>query len=164
MKFLLVFSLAAVLFLNIGCGGDGEKVSATPTKKPANPNGLTDFEMTHGTGPIKAKLELGPIDQLTAKKGEKVFELKCYQCHRIDSRLVGPPLHDVLKRRQPEYVLNMILNPEGMLKKHPEAKKMLAQYLTPMTFQNVSKDEAMMILEYLRSEYDKETRAAAAVK
>jgi hypothetical protein len=51
-----------------------------------------------------------------------------------------------------------------MLQKHPEAKKMLAQYLTPMTFQNVSKDEAMQILEYLRSENEKHEKAVAPAK
>ncbi|MEZ4748480.1 MAG: hypothetical protein R3C41_20615 [Calditrichia bacterium] len=38
--------------------------------------------------------------------------------------------------------MNMILDPEKMLKLHPEAQKMLAQFYTPMPNQNLTKDEA----------------------
>lgn len=151
MKTCFAFLIIGAVF--VGAAGCGSNTAETPAKKPviANPNGLTDFEMEHGVGPIKQKITLSEtIDKTLATKGEKIFEVKCYQCHRIDSKLVGPPLFDVAARRKPEYILNMILNPEGMLQKHPEPKKLLAQYLTPMTFQNVTKDEALAILEYLR--------------
>lgn len=137
------------------CGDSADKPKATPTKpaKGANPNGLSDFEMEHGIGPIKETLKLNEtIDAALAKKGEKTFEVKCYQCHRVDSKLVGPPLHDVTLRRKPEYIVNMMMNPEGMIQKHPEAKKLFGQYLTPMANQNLTKDEALSILEYLRKE------------
>ncbi|MBL7994946.1 cytochrome c [bacterium] len=156
MKILkTVLILFAVSVMVLACGDSGEKVKATPTKaaKAANPNGLTDFEMLHGIGPIKEALKLSEtIDVALAKKGEKTFELKCFQCHRVDSKLVGPQLHDVTQRRTPEYIVNMMLNPEGMIQKHPEAKKLFAQFLTPMANQNLTKDEAMSILEYLRKE------------
>jgi hypothetical protein len=58
-------------------------------------------------------------------------------------------LGDVLEKRSPTYVMNMILNPVEMTKKHPEAKKMLQQYMNQMTFQNVSKEQARSIVEYL---------------
>ncbi|MCX8011211.1 MAG: mS29 family ribosomal protein, partial [Ignavibacteria bacterium] len=61
-----------------------------------------------------------------------------------------PAQRDVLDRRTPEYVMNMMLNPDEMLKRHPEAKKMFAEYLTPMTNQNLTMDEARAILEYFR--------------
>lgn len=154
MKSLMSFAILIVLSAMVwGCGDSGEKVKATPTKpaKAANPNGLTDFEMEHGIGPIKEVLKLSEtIDAALAKKGEKTFEVKCFQCHRVDSKLVGPPLFDVTLRRKPEYILNMMLNPEGMIQKHPEAKKLFVQFLTPMANQNLTKDEALSILEYLR--------------
>ncbi|MFA3784001.1 cytochrome c family protein [Melioribacteraceae bacterium 4301-Me] len=86
-----------------------------------------------------------------AKSGEKIFETKCMSCHKIDERYVGPALKGVVGRRTPEYVMNMILNPTEMTQKHPEAKKLLAQYATQMTFQNVTQDDARKLLEYLRS-------------
>lgn len=33
----------------------------------------------------------------------------------MDERYVGPPLGDILERREPAYVMNMILSPEKML-------------------------------------------------
>ena len=44
----------------------------------------------------------------------------------------------------------MALNPEEMLKAHPEVKKLLAQYYTPMPNQNITREEARAIVEYLR--------------
>ena len=149
VSFVIVIALGAMLW---SCGDSGEKAKATPTKaaKAANPNGLSDFEMEHGVGPIKEELKLNPtLDAALAKKGMKTFETKCFQCHRVDSKLVGPMLQDVTLRRKPEYILNMMMNPEGMIQKHPEAKKLFAQFLTPMANQNLTKDEAMSILEYL---------------
>ena len=46
--------------------------------------------------------------------------------------------------------MNMILDPEGMLREHPEVKQLLAQYYTPMPNQQLSQDEARAVLEYLR--------------
>ncbi len=156
MKHLIAFAAAALMGVAVwSCGSNSAEEMPKQPVKAANPSGLSDFEMEHGVGPIKAPLTLAPLNKDVAKKGEKIFEMKCYACHRVDSKLVGPPLGDVTKRRKPEYILNMILNPDGMLQKHPEAKKMLAQYLTPMTFQNVTKDDALAILEYLRKEGEK---------
>jgi cytochrome c len=47
--------------------------------------------------------------------------------------------------------MNFILNPQEMIEKHPEGKKMLAEYMLVMPFQNVAEDEALDIVEYLRS-------------
>ena len=107
--------------------------------------------MDNGIGPIKEKLKLGPLDKVMAEKGKELFKTKCESCHKLDKRLVGPAQRDVVERRSPEYIMNMILNPDEMLNKHPEAKKMLAIYMTRMTFQNVSREQARDILEYFRS-------------
>ena len=80
-----------------------------------------------------------------------MFQLNCGSCHRLDRRFVGPPLGAVTARRSPEFVLNMILDPQAMLRKHPEARKLLEQYLTPMTPPSVNREEARAILEYLRT-------------
>ena len=69
----------------------------------------------------------------------------------IQGVTVGPSLGGVTARRTPEYIMNMILNPEGMIQQHPEAKKMLAQFLTPMPNQHLTEDEARAVLEYLRT-------------
>ena len=112
---------------------------------------LTPFERAHGVGPVKELLKLDPVDDQLAAKGQKLFQMNCGSCHRLDRRFVGPPLGAITARRSPEFVLNMILDPQAMLKKHPEARKLLAQYLTPMTPPNVNREEARAILEYLRT-------------
>lgn len=112
---------------------------------------LTPFELAHGVGPIKELLNLDPIDEQLAARGQKLYQMNCGSCHRLDRRFVGPPLGAVTARRSPEFVLNMILAPQAMLQKHPEARKLLEQYLTPMTPANVSREEARAVLEYLRT-------------
>jgi mono/diheme cytochrome c family protein len=103
-----------------------------------------------GIGPVKS-VTLGALDNSLADKGKGLFEVKCVACHKFDSKLVGPPLKDVTKRRKPEWIMNMMLNPEQMTKENPVAKQLFAQYLTQMTFQNVTQDDARAILEYFRS-------------
>jgi cytochrome c553 len=146
----LVFTL---IFLLLSCGGgsDGEsqKKDAAENQK-TNEYGLTEFEMTYGIGPVKKRLYLGQINKALAKKGEEIFKTKCSPCHKLDERYIGPAQRYAIERRPPEYLMNMMLNPDEMTKKHPEAKKLLAEYLSPMTFQNISEQDARNIVEYLR--------------
>jgi mono/diheme cytochrome c family protein len=104
-----------------------------------------------GIGPIKSEVKLGPVDKTLAVKGETLFNTKCAACHKIDSRLVGPPLKDVTKRRKPEWIMNMMLNPQQMTMENPTAKELFATYLVQMTFQDVSQDDARAILEFFRN-------------
>lgn len=148
--------ISILFFLTLfiwACGGDKPDSSSgnSAKEKLAQKFGLTLFEYENGIGPIKEKITLNQIDAIKAKNGEKLFSEKCTQCHKLDERYTGPALRDVTSRRTPEFILNQILNPEEMTKRHPEVKKMLAQYATQMTFQNVSEDDAKLILEYLRS-------------
>lgn len=102
-----------------------------------------------GVGPIQS-VQLGALDPSMAEKGKAAFEQKCAACHRFEERFVGPPLKGVTQRRTPEWIMNMILNPVEMTQKDPAAKELLANYLTQMTYQNVSEEEARAILEYFR--------------
>jgi cytochrome c2 len=93
-----------------------------------------------------------------AKSGHEVFEQKCSSCHKMDERYVGPALGEVFKRRSPAFVMNMALNPQGMMEKHPVTKKLFAEYLIGMPNQNLSRDEARQIVEYLRTQADEDER------
>jgi len=138
--------------LLVGCGGQQNELetSFSQSKQQVEINKLTDFQMKNGIGPVTKTIELGSIDSKLAKKGELLFRLNCSACHELDARLVGPAQRNVTERRSPEYILNMILNPAGMLKIHPDAQKMLADFMTPMPKQNVNRSEARAILEYFR--------------
>ncbi len=136
IKTKAVFTLLTVLFTSFliinGCGGnDPEK----------------------GIGPVTEVILEPTINQDLVAKGKAIFDVKCVACHQIDNKLVGPPLKDVTKRRKPEWIMNQILNPEQMLKENQIAKNMAmsGEYPTPMTFQNVTQDDARAILEYFRN-------------
>ena len=154
MKTILIVLFTVTLFI-VGCGDDkSEKKTSNDSAKEklAEKFGLSLYELDNGVGPIKEKLQIGEIDNSLAQNGKKIFEEKCMQCHKMDERYTGPALRAVTETRTPEYIMNMILNPEEMTKKHPEAKKMLGIYANQMTFQNVTQENARALLEYLRME------------
>ena len=140
---LLLMGLAA-------CAGEADRESAD-IQSQGQTDMLSQTELEHGIGPIK-ELELSPIiDTVLVSQGQAVFETKCAACHKLEERYVGPPLGQVLDRRSPEFVMNMMLNPDEMAKKHPEGKDMLAEYFTLMPSQNLTEPDARSILEFLRS-------------
>tara|TARA_R110000868_G_scaffold343120_3_gene604163 strand:+ start:32328 stop:32807 length:480 start_codon:yes stop_codon:yes gene_type:complete len=105
-----------------------------------------------GVGPIKSVNFADAIDTELAAKGQKTFSTICVACHMAEQRLIGPALKGVFERRSPEWVMNMIMNPDGMLKEDPIAKALLKEYNNAvMLNQNLSEDDARAVAEYLRT-------------
>lgn len=102
-----------------------------------------------GIGPVKS-VALGEIRKELVAKGKVTFDAKCAACHKIDQRFVGPPLRGVTLRRQPEWIMNMILNPNEMTAKDDTARGLLEAYATQMANMSLTEPEAREILEYLR--------------
>ena len=149
---LKVVVLALVAAVITSCGGDGkkeEKVSA-PVEEQKAVVEETDPMKDKGIGPITS-IELGEIDQKMADEGKAVFLAKCSACHKISKRLIGPAMVGITERRTPEWIMNMILNPEVMVVENPIAKKLLAEYIAPMANQSLTEEEARKILEYFRT-------------
>jgi len=159
--------VASVMFLGslmlTACGSNGDESAAagtasaapaaTKSSAPTTPGGLTPFQLEHGIGPITSPVVLpAAVDKTLVAGGAQVFEQKCSACHKMTERYVGPALGDITKRRSPAFVMNMALNPLGMVEKHPETKKLLAEYFVAMPNQNISPDEARQVLEYLRTQ------------
>ncbi len=145
------FTIIASLLLFLSCG-NGESPESNGTSAETEEQGLTEFELEHGMGPVTERIELdNTIDDELASKGQSIFEMKCEMCHNMEGRMVGPELGEVMDRRSPEFVMNMILNPGGMTREHPEGQKLLQEYMTAMPFQNVKENEARAIVEYLRN-------------
>lgn len=147
-------AVLATVAVFAACGG-GEPPATEDADAPGNSataaGELTADELENGLGPIRSvDLTEGVIDADLAASGEQIFVLKCSACHKMDERYVGPPLGDVTTKRTGAYVMNMILNPAEMIERHPEARKMLAEYYTPMAFQDVTEEDARALLEYLR--------------
>jgi putative heme-binding domain-containing protein len=87
-----------------------------------------------------------------AEQGEKVFQQKCGACHKMGEKYVGPALGEVTRRRTPAYIMNMILNPQEMVERHPVAKQLLAEHMTFMPNQGLTRDEARQVVDYLRTQ------------
>lgn len=137
------------------CGGERAPAGgeAPPPAGGAPPAAeLTPFQQEHGIGPVTEVMTLGAFDHELAEDGEELFATKCSACHKIGERYVGPDLAGVLERRTPTYVMNMILNPQEMYEKHPVAKQLLAEYLSYMPNQALTRDQARAVVEYLRPE------------
>jgi cytochrome c len=144
---LLSGSLAAA------CGG---KESASPPPaaavSAATGSDLTPFQLENGIGPVTEEVTLGPVDKAMAAAGKLTFEAKCAVCHKMAERYVGPPLGEVTTRRKPAFIMNQILNPEGMYAKHPVVKQLLGEYMTQMPNLALTRDQARQVVEYLRTQ------------
>jgi cytochrome c len=148
-RMLIHIIVPALLLTSCGGGEQGEP-DGSAEAGPIAAGELTSFQQEHGIGPITEPIALEAPDPELAKVGEAAFQLKCFACHRLDERYIGPPLGGVLERRSPAYVMNMMLNPTEMAQKHPEARALLAEYLAPMPSQDLTREEARALLEYLR--------------
>tara|TARA_R110002073_G_scaffold72537_1_gene177419 strand:+ start:415344 stop:415817 length:474 start_codon:yes stop_codon:yes gene_type:complete len=105
-----------------------------------------------GVGPIKSITLDAEINQEMAAKGADIFKKMCTACHKPNKKFIGPAPLGILERRTPEWVMNMILNPEVMLEKDPLAKELLVEFNgSPMANQNLSEEEARSVLEYFRT-------------
>ncbi|MDX1430531.1 MAG: cytochrome c, partial [Rhodothermales bacterium] len=134
----------------IACGSSDQSGGTDSAGQTAS-GGLTADQLRNGIGPIRS-VALEDLNSELASTGEAIFQTKCSACHKFDARYVGPALGDVLDRRSPEFIMNMMLNPAEMVEKHPEVKALLAQFLTPMPNQNLTEADARAVLEYLRAE------------
>ena len=165
----IIFKSSAVLFsvLMMSCGGKEEKKkegfsvdrAKTTTEQPAPEPVATDVKPSEtvdltnkGVGPITSLTLSAEVDQEMAKKGEGIYNQMCLACHRVDKKFIGPAPKGVLERRSPEWVMNMILNPEVMVKEDPLAKALLAEFNgAPMANQGLTEEQARAVLEYFRT-------------
>lgn len=156
---VLILSLAIV-----SCGGEEKKEEKekvqlkkqTTTKKVepvANTKASETIDLTNkGVGPIESLALSAEIDQAMAARGKDVYDRMCTACHRVDKKFIGPAPTGLLKRRSPEWIMNMMLDPEGMVKNDPLAKALLIEFNgSPMANQNLTEDEARAVLEYFRT-------------
>jgi cytochrome c1 len=165
MKHLARLSFCLLCSLLVSCGGgeekkekeqikigtsksDEKKVEAVPTTSAST---TIDLE-NKGVGPISSLQLPETIDQAMVSAGAELFKTQCTACHKIGKKFIGPAPNGILERRTPEWIMNMILDPEGMVKNDPLAKQLLVEHNgSPMANQNLTQDEARAILEYFRT-------------
>lgn len=152
MRSRLATAITVVAVL-AGCGGkDGGGSAASPPAAGAPASDLSAFQLEHGIGPMTEVVTLGALDKSLADSGQKVFGAKCTACHKVGETYIGPALGEVLTRRSPTYVMNMILNPNEMVERHPVAKQLLAEAMTLMANQGLTTGEARAVVEYFRTQ------------
>lgn len=173
--FTLLFSL---FFLVCACNNKNSEITGANKELTLNNQSVSTKSLSQktntvvsnpdndlGVGPIKQKIDLKAINTEMADQGKEIFQSKCSACHRIFEKYVGPALADVTKRRSPEWIMNMVLNPVEMTQVNPIAQSLLAEYLTQMTFQNVTEQEVRKILEYFRqSDFEIEAKRKAEIE
>lgn len=153
LKLVALFLITGVL---ASCGGESPKeggadaAEATVEAAVVEEIVAEDASGSKGVGPITS-ITLGEIDDALVEKGKEVYKANCTACHKMGKRVVGPALDGVTERRTPEWIMNMIMNPEEMVEKDPTAKALLAEYLAPMSNQNITEEEARAILEFFRT-------------
>ncbi len=145
----------SVIFFLHACGS---KTPPTDTSTVPEVNVVIDTKAhsdSKGVGKF-TEVKLEAIDPARADLGKAVFATKCTTCHKLTAdKFVGPGLAGITNRRTPEWIMNMITNPELMMKSDPVAKKLFEEILTPMANQNIGDEEARNILEYLRQNDNK---------
>lgn len=176
MKNYFKLGLLLIAVSLYSCGGgeatadskNEEKALVNPNN-PNNPNSNTASNATEeadneipaservdlvnkGVGPVKNVTIAATIDQALAKRGQEVYEQNCTACHKIDKKFIGPAPKGILERRTPEWVMNMIINPDKMVQEDPLARDLLIEFNgSPMSNQGISEDDARAILEYIRT-------------
>lgn len=152
-----IFKALTIAFVALmsACGGGSENERskfAPPVKeKPMTyEEAVADWQNQKGIGPVE-NVELGELDKELAQKGAEIYELKCTACHAPDKEKLGPAPQGIMDRRTPEWVMNMILNPETMAMKDPIGRGLLMKYNTVMANQGLTREDARAVLEYFRT-------------
>ena len=126
-----------------------EKKVAEESKVPASERITLDNK---GVGPVKNVELSAQIDEEMVTRGQKLFKTNCTACHKVDKRFIGPSPKGIMKRRSPEWIMNMILNPQEMVEKDRCAKDLLVEFNgAAMANQNLTREQARDILEYFRT-------------
>jgi mono/diheme cytochrome c family protein len=124
------------------------EVVETNTVKPSERIDLSN----KGIGPIKSLTLNAEIDQAMAAEGKTVYDQMCMACHRVGKKFIGPAPNGILERRSAEWVMNMILNPDVMVKEDPLAKELMQEFNgSPMANQGLTEAQARAVLEYFRT-------------
>lgn len=147
-RVLFYFLLAVTVAVGYGCSGKGAEQRAEAPE--TDTSAILEQPEIHGAEVKEVKLT-NPLDPKMVKAGNEIYDLKCSSCHKLtQDRIVGPGWAGVTKRRKPEWIINMITNVDMMLAEDAEAQKLLEQCLVRMPNQNITKEEARNVIEFMR--------------
>ncbi len=163
MKKNLIFLMVATFMISLlaACGGSGGDTTQVKETKKEEKKEMPTYDKVDGVavdmenkgvGPVTSVTLAEQIDEALAAQGHELYDIYCLACHNPTKKFIGPAPKDILDRRSPEWVMNMILDPERMVEEDPVARQLLIEYNgTPMANQSLTEEEARAILEYFRT-------------
>ena len=94
-----------------------------------------------------------PTDPALAEEGEGLFQSHgCVACHQMDRDGAGPALSGITERRSAPWLARMIMHPQEMTDRDPQAKEVAAQFPAPMTPTNLTPEQTEAIIAYLATQ------------
>src|SRR5690554_6506013 len=165
MRIIFKSTIILCSLLIMGCGGkeekkkegfsvDRAKTTEQPVAAPASTKKASEtVDLTNkGVGSITSVTLAPEVDQAMVTKGEEIYNQMCLAYHKVGQRFIGPAPDGILERRTPEWVMNMILHPEVMVREDPLAKELLMEFNgAPMANQGLTEEQATAVLEYFRT-------------
>lgn len=152
MKNLYILLSTITIGILVSCGGSNEKTNETTDLKITTDTSAT-YDIHRGSGKWTAEnLKLTEnIDNAMADEGAKIQAQKCASCHKTTTETqIGPGWKGVTTRRSPEWIMNFITNPEGMIDKDPQLKALWEKCYVRMPDLNLTDAQARQLLEFLR--------------
>ena len=156
MKTRFVFVVVAGLALGLTGCEESRNNSSWDTNGyvlAASTTMSSDAHGSRGIGAVK-QFDLESIPASRAVEGQALFLRRCSACHKLDEKFIGPALKGVTERREPEWILNWILNTDIMVQRDPMALELLKSFMTQMTNQKLDMHDAESVLAFFR-EYDR---------
>jgi len=98
-----------------------------------------------------------------AANGKKIFNANCAACHKLDKKLVGPPLKGISEKREAKWLKSWIKNSAALIKSgDADAKAIFEEYnkMPMMAFPQLSDKDIDDIIAY--TDGKKEVKAAAS--
>ena len=90
---------------------------------------------------------------VSSEVGEEIFQSNCAGCHTIGKgNSVGPDLSGVTIRREENWLIRQIKDPDGLVEeKDPVALQLLEEFNMPMVALGLSDEEIKEIILYLKN-------------
>lgn len=105
--------------------------------------------------------------QRDSKKGEDLFKTHCSACHKLDEKILGPPLKDIEKKRENKWLHSWIKDNEKLRKSGDKlAIEIYKEYnqMIMQSFPSLSNDDIENILEYTSNPPFKEEKKEVSIK
>ena len=152
-SFLAAVSIGGLLcFLLNSCNSGSQTQTPAVKKDTVTKTDTMVLSPGKGIGRFNEVKLNHPLDKEMATKGQALYQVKCFACHKLtDEKLVGPGWKGVTDRRTPEWIMNFATNTQVMLDKDIVAEQLMVTCVVRMPNQDLTDDQARQILEFMLS-------------